>query len=122
MLLLLDLGRNVDDVLVLWLCCDDRFSNNAGLTYCNSLASSWYLAPSTLFLLFFLDALLLQETENVVENIVSAGLLRKEERLHELAPRLTAVAHLPDYLDDDSSRSARLRVHAMDENLAVLIA
>lgn len=67
-----------------------------------------------------LSGVLLQETEDVVEHKVTVGLLRKEESLRKLAPRLATVGHLANDLDDDAVVRGRLGVDRADEDLAVL--
>lgn len=75
----------------------------------------------SLFLVFSIDRLLLQKTENVIEDKVTVGLLSKEERLREFAPRLAAVRHLTNDLDDDTTICRRLRIHGVNEDFTVLI-
>lgn len=69
---------------------------------------------------FILNGLLLQEAEDVIEDKIAIWLLCKEESLDELLPRLTAIAHLANDLDDNTTRRRSLRIHRMDEDLAVL--
>lgn len=69
---------------------------------------------------FILDRLLLQEAEDVIENKIAIWLLCKEECLDELLPGLTAITHLANDLDDNTARRRSLRIHRMDEDLAVL--
>ncbi|THH01590.1 hypothetical protein EW145_g6887 [Phellinidium pouzarii] len=58
-----------------------------------------------------LNALLLQEAEDVVENEVSIRLLREEERLHKLTPGLPTVRHLTDDLNNNPPSSRRLSIN-----------
>jgi hypothetical protein len=67
-----------------------------------------------------IDRVLLQEAEDVVENVVATRLLGKEERLHELAPRLALVRHLADDLNHNAAICRCLSVDAVNEDFAVL--
>jgi hypothetical protein len=55
------------------------------------------LAFIALAILFF------EETEDVVEDKVTIGLLSEEESLDELLPRLATVGHFTDHLNDDAT-------------------
>ena len=67
-----------------------------------------------------LDGFLLEEAEHVVEDEVAVGLLGEEEALDELAPGAVLVGHFTDDQDGDAAVEGRLRVHGVDEDLAVL--
>jgi hypothetical protein len=64
--------------------------------------------------------LFFEETENVVKNKITVGLLGEEEALNELAPRAALVGHFTDDQDGDATVGGGLSINRMDEDLAVL--
>lgn len=79
-----------------------------------------------LLLLVLLDDLsldlrvVLEVTENVVQDVETLGLLGQEEGLDELLGRAAPVGHLSEDLDHDSSVQRGLAVDVADQDLAVL--
>jgi hypothetical protein len=67
-----------------------------------------------------LNGLLLQESEDVVENEVAIWLFGEEEGLDELAPRFICVGHLTDDLDNDPAICRRLGIDGVYEDFAIL--
>ena len=61
-----------------------------------------------------------QEAEDVVENEVTARLLREEESLNKLLPWLAPVAHLTDHLNYNPTRCRGLSINRVNKNLAIL--
>lgn len=73
-----------------------------------------------LLVLTFLNGFFLKETEDIVEDEITIGLLSEEEGLNKLPPRFTLVGHFADDLDDDTAICRRLSVDRVDEDLAIL--
>jgi hypothetical protein len=67
-----------------------------------------------------LNSLLLQETEDVVEDEVAIRLFSEKKGLHEFAPRVAVVGHFADDLNYNPSIRRGLGVDGMDEDFAVL--
>jgi hypothetical protein len=98
------------------------FLNNRFRGCGNNRSSRDVVGMSLVFALavLSLDCLLLQETENVVQNKVTVGLLGQEKCLSEFAPGLVVVGHFTDDLNDDPTICRGLGVDGVDENLAVV--
>jgi hypothetical protein len=69
---------------------------------------------------FVIHVILLQISENIIEDEVTVGLFSEEECLGKFAPRLVVIGHLANSLDDYAVVGARLRIDRVDENLAIL--
>ena len=67
-----------------------------------------------------LSSLLLEETEDVVEDEVSVRLLGEEECLYKLFPSLSPIGHFTDDLDDNATIRGGLSIDGVNENLAIL--
>ena len=67
-----------------------------------------------------ISPLVLQVAENIVQHVVSVGLLGKEEGLRKLAPRSVPGRHLAQDLDHDAASCGRLRVDVRHTDLGVI--
>ena len=70
--------------------------------------------------IFALSSLLLQETEDIVEDEVPVRLLGKEECLNKLFPSLSSIGHFTDDLDDNATIRGGLSIDGVNEDLAIL--
>ena len=72
------------------------------------------------FLFIIFHEVVLEKAKDVVENIVTAGLLCQEEGLDKLLSDSSSIRHLAEDLDHETAVERGLAINVLDQDLTVL--